>query len=77
MQAIVTRFHGPTNNRGSRYSATACAGRVYVESDGRFGPDKNCELAALALCKRFNWTGELVSGGLKDGSTVFVFTGRD
>jgi hypothetical protein len=31
--------------------------------------------AAVALCDKMNWSGELIGGAVKDGY-VFVFTGR-
>jgi hypothetical protein len=78
MKAIVTKYHGPSNVRGSRYSATAEGGnRVIVSADDRIGNEENHAAAALALCNKLAWRGELVSGGLPDGHTVFVFTGRD
>lgn len=79
MKAIVTKYHGPTNVRGSRYSATAEGGnRITVSADDRIGNEENHAAAALALCNKLDWRGELVSGCLPDGfTTVFVFTGRD
>ena len=78
MKAIVTKYHGPSNVRGSRYSATAEGGnRVIISADDRVGTEENHTFAALELCKRLDWKGELVPGGLPNGDTVFVFTGRD
>ena len=78
MKAIVTKYHGPSNVRGTRYSATAEGGnRVIISSDDRLGFEANHSSAALELCKRLNWRGELVSGCLPTGDYVFVFTGRD
>ena len=48
-QAIETRFHGPTDTKGSRYSATADAGRVYVHADDALDPLGNHVKAAAAL----------------------------
>ena len=53
--AIETRFHGPTNHRGSRYSAVCCnceghvgnSGRVYVNADDGFDPHENARRAAV------------------------------
>lgn len=72
-QAIVTSFHGPTNTLGSRISATAPAGRVYVPYDHSFSSERNHELAAEALCEKFGWVGVMVSGGIKDGDRVHCF----
>lgn len=73
-QAIVTRYHGPTNTKGARISATASAGRVYVPYDHALNADGNHEAAATALCAKFGWAGELACGGLEwGGDRVFVF----
>ena len=53
--AIETKFHGPTNYRGSRYSAVCCnceghvpnSGRVYVCADDALDPHENAQLAAV------------------------------
>lgn len=49
--AIETRFHGPTNYRGSRYSAVCCncpnGGRVYVSYDHALDSHNNAQLAAV------------------------------
>lgn len=79
MQAIVTKYHGPTNRRGSRVSATAAAGRVYLEWDDALSSDANHDAAAKALAEKMGWLGDrygrLVSGHLPDGvSNVHVFT---
>lgn len=78
MKAIVTKYHGPSNVKGSRYSATAEGGnRIIQSADGRIGSEENHAAAAIALCHKLNWRGELVSGCLPNGDTVFVFTGID
>ena len=60
--AIETRFHGPTNSRGSRYSAVCCncesndnvsgAGVVYVNADHGLDPHENAQLAAAKHYKK-------------------------
>lgn len=72
MQAIHVRFLGPTDFRGARWKATAQAGSVIVPYDhaaNHGGPD----VAARALCDKLKWKGELVEGGMPDGSRVYVF----
>lgn len=66
-QAIETRYHGPTNTRGARISASAQAGRIYVSYDHALGIDENHAAAALAFAKRWGWAGEWVGGGRADG----------
>lgn len=72
LQAIVTKYHGPTNYKGARISATALAGRVVVSYD--YGASDPHDVAALALCAKMGWHGDLVSGGMPDGrGNVYVF----
>lgn len=71
-QAIVTKYHGPTNKRGSRVSATAQAGRIYVEWEDGLGIEANHAAAAEAFARKWGWFGKWVQGGLPDGSHVHV-----
>lgn len=72
MQAIVTKYIGPSNVKGSRVKATAQAGSLTLHWDDALGPDENHRKAALNFCMKFGWTGTYVSGGLPDGSMVWV-----
>lgn len=76
MQAIVTRYHGPGNVRGSRVSATAQAGRIYVDWDDALNQDDNHEIAARLFAQKFNWAGKLAHGVLPSGDHVHVFVGK-
>ena len=74
MKAIETRFHGPTNTRGARISASDSDGnRVTIPypHDARGGEDAH-RAAAYALCAKMGWNGGLAGGGTKRGY-VFVF----
>ena len=87
MFAITTRYHGPTNFRGSRISATIHDGadfkrRVFVDYDYSLSPtgDAHHRVAAEEMCLRltaegFTYTNPdlMISGTTKDGY-VFVFT---
>lgn len=80
MQAITTRYHGPTNTRGSRVSARCQAGRVTLNWDDALNQDQNHDRAALALARKLGWLEkrshavDLVRGGLPDGrGNVYVF----
>lgn len=66
-QAIVTKYLGPTTNRGSRVKATAYAGSITVPWDHALSPDGNHTEAAKALAERLGWVGALVGGGHPDG----------
>lgn len=68
MQAIVTKYHGPTDHRGSRVTARAQAGRVTVHWDHALDSQANHDAAALALCRKFDWRGTLAEGALPDGT---------
>ena len=73
MKAIKTVYHGPTNTRGSRITASDEDGnRVTIgyphELDGQ-DAHAHC---AKALCTKMGWHGHLVAGALKD-CYVFVF----
>lgn len=72
-QAITTKFHGPTNARGSRITARAAAGRTTVSWDFGANQQANHAAAACALAEKLQWTGVWVSGGLPEGTgDVFV-----
>ena len=86
MQAIVTRYHGPTNFKGSRYSAKCSRGRIMVSADYALNSEGNHKAAAAALVARFvkedaerygsrenPWARPLITGELPDGSSVHVF----
>ncbi len=76
MKAIVTKYHGPTNFKGSRISASDEDGnRITVSYPYELSGEAVHRKAAQALCDKMGWTGELVGGSLKRGY-VFVFTGR-
>lgn len=73
LQAIVTKYLGPTNSRGSRIKATAAAGSVTIGYRHSLNSDANHLEAAAALARKYGWTGRYVGGGVPDGSgCVFV-----
>lgn len=76
MQAIITKFLGPTNNRGSRYKATAAYSKksVTVSADYSKGLDANHDRACLELCKVMGWHGKIVSAVGDGGEHIYVFT---
>lgn len=73
MQAITTKYFGPTNTRGSKIKATAAAGSVTISYNCALSQDANHKAAALALCAKMEWEGNLISGDLPGGQSVFVF----
>jgi hypothetical protein len=74
MKAITTRYHGPTDTRGSRISATDGDNRISIPYPYELNTDAGHRKAALALCNKLKWSkcDTLISGGLKTGN-VYVF----
>ena len=68
MQAIITKWHAPTNYRAARVSAQCSARRIIVQWDHAYGVEGNHDEAALALAKALGWSGEWVKGQRPDGS---------
>jgi hypothetical protein len=77
LQAIVTKYHGPTNYKGSRISARAEAGRVIVSYDHALNVDENHKAAAQALVERLGWTEAkgypALVGGALPGNAGYCF----
>jgi hypothetical protein len=73
MKAIFTKYHGPTNFKGSRISAADEDGnRISISYPHELSGEAVYRKAAEALCAKMNWTGPLVGGSHKRGY-VFVF----
>lgn len=72
MVAILTKYLGPTNSRGSRYKAMRGDGRpgdpslTMVADDAR-SSEENHTLAAFALAQKMGWSGRWVGGGTSTG----------
>lgn len=69
--AITTRYHGPTNHRGARITASANGFRVTIPYDYS-GTDAAHIATARALADKLGWDGELVSGHLANGDVVHL-----
>lgn len=78
MQTIATKYHGCTNTKGSRVSATASGAgkRVFVSYDHSLDIDGNHKAAALKLMSELDWTGKFIGGHTKQGM-VFVNADND
>jgi hypothetical protein len=74
MQAIRTRYHGPTNTRPSRMSAHCAAARVSVPVAHELNLDENHKAACDALRSKLKWDNRPMIGGSFDGDTYWVFT---
>jgi hypothetical protein len=73
--AIITKYHGPTDTRGSRISARTTSDRpkVFVPYQYEYSHERAHLPAVLAYCKKMDWHGTLACGGVDDGY-VWVFT---
>ena len=75
-QSIITRYHGATNLRAARYSATTSGGkRIYRAAQYSLNGDENQKHAANDLAKALGWGGFWQGGALDDkGAMVWVNT---
>jgi uncharacterized protein (UPF0297 family) len=80
MQAIIVRYHGPTDYKPSRYTASCPQGRVTISYD--YGDNDQERTVAEILCHKLqklandpgSWPiDKMVGGTLPNGDTVFVF----
>lgn len=73
VQAIITKYVGPTNTRGSRVKATASAGSITLAWDCSLNAERNHARAAEALANKFKWSGNWHQGGVpNDSGYAFV-----
>ena len=73
--AIVIKYHGPTNTKGSRFSATCDKERVFVARDYALSSDEQDKATLVAFLAKHPHRGtpdQYVSGTLPNGNTVFV-----
>lgn len=71
---IITKFHGPTDARGSRVSATFDRRyRIYLPYDHALSPSDNHFQAALKLAEKHKLAGEWVDGGGSVDGTGHVY----
>jgi hypothetical protein len=68
MQAIATKWLGPTDTQGSRVVARCQAKRIVVGWDHALDVGPNHAAAAQALFARLGWRGVLHGGALPDGT---------
>lgn len=72
MQAIQTKYQGPTNARGSRVTARCESGRISLAWDDGLDAEDNHRAAANALLQKLDWSGDWLGGGLIGDGYVFV-----
>lgn len=80
MQAILTRYLGPTNSRGARIKATCAAGSVTISYPHDLSGQAVYRKAAEALISKLGWNdlhyGGLLGGQLDSGDYAFVFNSK-
>jgi hypothetical protein len=78
MQAIQTRYFGPTNFKGSRIKATCSGGSVTVGYDHALNITENHQAAAEKLVVKMDWNGgmpvKLVGGWLPSDDMAWVWS---
>lgn len=77
MQAIETKFLGPTNTKGARIKASAQAGSVTIPFE--YGPETDGahDQALRALVAKLGWWGVWARGETADGTgNVYVCISR-
>jgi hypothetical protein len=72
MQAISTKFIGPTNTKSQRIKATCAAKTIYVEWCDHLDIEENHINAADQLIKTLQWGKPFVTGCNKDGTYSHV-----
>jgi hypothetical protein len=79
MQAIVTKYMGPTDQRGTRIKATAAAGSVVMGYKYNLNIEENHAKAAKMLADKFKWLNPnakqsytLHGGQIPNGDYVWV-----
>ena len=76
LQAITTKYHGATDTKGSRISATTQAGRIYVAYDYGLDTGPNHRAAAMECARRLGWVGAYGGGMNHKSEGVWVHRGQ-
>jgi hypothetical protein len=76
MQAINTKYIGPTNTKGARILVKAQAGKMFVSWDYALNADENHVQAAYKFMNKMDWPNKIVSGGAWDHSEYHVMLPR-
>lgn len=78
MQAIETKYIGPTNFRGARIKASAEAGSVTIPWDHALSVEGNHDAACKALVRKWGWFGSWLRGASpSDKGNVYVCLSRE
>lgn len=80
MQAIVTKYIGPTDTKGARIKATCDAGSITVPYPYELsGADVHAN-AAMALVRKLGWDAypqSWICGSVGNGNIAYVFVYED
>lgn len=73
MQAILTKYHGPTNTKPARITAYCAGGKVRVSYEHELTTDDAHRRAAMRLIEKMKWEylferHQLAQGGLPNGN---------
>ena len=71
-QAIQTKYHGPSNVRGARVSATCQAGRIIKSWDHSLNVSDNHDAAVSTLLAKLKWEGEWIGAGVASSGYCYV-----
>ena len=87
MQAIITKYIGPTNSRGARIKAECGRGKIFFSYPYELSGDEVHRAAVEALVSKFNaedqkefgtslasWNRPFITGQIPSGEYVHVFT---
>ena len=78
MKAILTRYRGPTDTRGGRILASDMDGnRTSIPYPHSLSSDDGHFRAAVALCHKMGWQGELAGGYTREGMAWVWIADRD
>lgn len=67
MQAIQTKYLGPTNSRGARIKVWAEAGAMIVSYDHALSAERNHVEAIRKYAEKWGWFGRWTIGGAEKG----------
>jgi hypothetical protein len=71
--AIMSKYHGPTDTRGSKVRAKVDGYTVTVGYASELDSEANHRAAVVALCAKLNWDADRFFGGsLDDGRWAWV-----
>lgn len=74
MQAIETKFIGPTNTKGARIKAILACKSIVIPYPYEYEETEAHHYAALSLINTLQWNVSIITGKLRNGNYVHVLT---